>query len=159
MSRFPEPSPANDYLVEHCSHLQRSFQHWTGRDLVDSALSPAEQAKTLFNAPFALVSADTAADPVYNYGNRTALALFEMTWAELTVMPGRQSAEPVNQEERDRLLAEVAAKGFVEHYDGIRISKNGRRFIIQDVTVWNLLDAAGKHYGQAAMFARWTFLS
>lgn len=93
-----------------------------------------------------------------NYGNRAALALWEMPWDELTRTPSRLTAEPVAREERARLLAEVTAHGHIANYAGVRISKTGRRFRIQQAIVWNLLDEAGGHYGQAAMFDRWEFL-
>jgi hypothetical protein len=156
--RFPEPGPANHYLADHLARVQASLCHWTGRDLVDRRLPPDEQARQLFEAPFVLVSHDTAADPIFNYANRTALTLWEMTWQEFTTLPSRQPVEPDERETRARLLAEVASRGFIEHYAGVRIAQSGRRFRIQDVIVWNLLDEHGQPYGQAAMFAHWTFL-
>ena len=38
------------------------------------------------------------------------------------------AAEAPLREERARLLAAVAANGFIDDYSGIRISKSGRRF-------------------------------
>ena len=105
-----------------------------------------------------LVSHGTEADPVLNYGNAAALALWEMSWAELTRTPSRLTAEAPNRAERARLLAAVTARGFIDDYSGIRISKTGRRFIISQATVWNLLTEQGKPYGQAAMFGAWEFL-
>jgi predicted DNA-binding protein (UPF0251 family) len=81
-----------------------------------------------------------------------------MSWAELTRTPSRLTAEAPNREERARLLAEVAARGFIDDYSGIRISKTGRRFRIAQATVWNLLSETGQPCGQAAMFSRWEFL-
>ena len=74
-------------------------------------------------------------------------------------MPSRLSAEPVHQSARERLLATVAQQGYMDDYSGIRIAKSGRRFAIEQATVWNLLDNDGAYYGQAATFSRWTFLS
>jgi hypothetical protein len=93
-----------------------------------------------------------------NYGNQTALALWEMPWEELTRTPSRLTAEAPNREERARLLAAVTARGFIDDYSGMRISKNGRRFEISQATVWNLIALDGSHYGQAAMFQTWKFL-
>ena len=115
-------------------------------------------AEKLFHAPFVLVSHDTESDPVLNYGNAAALALWEMTWEELTRTPSRLTAEAPNREERARLLATVAARGFIDDYSGGRISKAGRRFKISRATVWNLLTKDGRPGGQAAMFDRWEFL-
>ena len=140
--------------------IARSLKHWTGRDLLSagapvSGLSPAEFAEKVFQAPFVLVSHGTEADPVLNYGNRTALSRWEMSWDELTRTPSRLTAEAPNREERARLLAAVTARGFIDDYSGIRISKNGRRFRISQAMVWNLIDDNQKYAGQAAMFSHW----
>ena len=118
----------------------------------------SERVVHIYNAPIAVVSHGTEADSVFNYGNRVALDLFEMTWDELTRLPSRQSAETVSQKDRARLLADVTAKGFIDRYSGVRISRSGRRFMIESATVWNLLDGDDAHYGQAAMFRHWHFL-
>ena len=43
-------------------------------------------------------------------------------WDDFTSMPSRLSAEPLAQEERDRLLARVGSHGYIDDYSGIRIS-------------------------------------
>lgn len=138
--------------------IARSLKHWTGRDLWPGNLPPAEFAERVFHAPFVLVSHGTETDPVLNYGNQPALTLWEMSWDEITRTPSRLTAEAPNREERARLLAAVTARGFIDDYSGIRISKTGRRFRIQQATVWNLLGENGNDAGQAAMFSQWEFL-
>jgi hypothetical protein len=81
-----------------------------------------------------------------------------MTWAEFTTLKSRESAEKVEQPERERLLHEVETTGFTANYAGIRRTRSGRRFRIEGVTVWEVHDAAGRRLGQAASFDRWTFL-
>lgn len=120
---------------------------------------PVQLAEQIFHAPFVLVSHGTEADPVLNYGNQAALALWEMSWTELTRTPSRLTAEAPNREERARLLAAVTARGFIDDYSGIRVSKSGRRFRIAQATVWNLLDERQHYCGQAAMFSHWEFLA
>lgn len=149
---------ASDWAVAHAGTLARSFRHWLGRELLSGVTEPRALAEALFAAPFVLVSHGTQADPVLNYGNRAALALWEMSWDELTRTPSRLTAEPVAREERARLLAEVTQHGHIANYAGVRISKSGRRFRIAQAVVWNLLDERGAHYGQAAMFDRWDYL-
>ncbi len=138
--------------------MARSLKHWTGRELLAGIFSPVELAQKVFEAPFVLVSHGTEADPVLNYGNATALALWEMSWEELTRTPSRLTAEAPNREERARLLAAVTERGFIDDYSGVRISKTRRRFRISQATVWNLLTEDNKLCGQAAMFDRWEFL-
>lgn len=145
-------------LIAHVVCLARSLKHWTGRDLATGISEPHELARTIFEAPFALVSHGTEPDPILNYGNRTALNLWEMSWEELTRTPSRFTAEAPNREERARLLAAVTERGFIDDYSGIRISKSGRRFRIARATVWNLLTETGAPCGQAAMFDAWEFI-
>jgi hypothetical protein len=147
-----------NFAVAHALTLAHSFRKFTGRDLLPGVTDGRELAEELFHAPFVVVSHGTEADPILNYGNAAALALWEMSWDELTRIPSRLTAETPLREERARLLAAVAARGFIDDYAGVRISKSGRRFRIEQATVWNLVDADGAPCGQAATFAAWEFL-
>jgi MEKHLA domain. len=155
MSGTAPPDTANGYLLAHASLMAESYRRWTGRDLVDPQVPAGDVGHWLYVAPFVLLSHGTGDEPLFTYANRTALLLFELTWAELVILPSRRSAEPVEQEERSRLLAEVTAHGFIDDYAGIRVSRSGRRFRIEAATVWNLVDASGTYRGQAATFSHW----
>jgi hypothetical protein len=63
-----------------------------------------------------------------------------LDWEQFTQMPSRKTVAAVEQEERDRLLAEAATKGFVTNYVGVRTSSTGKRFYIEDTILWNVLD-------------------
>jgi hypothetical protein len=158
MSVPPIPSEENAYLAEHVAILRRSFRHWTRRDLLDPRMTDADAARYLFTAPFAVVSHNKDPDPLFNYANRTALSLFGMSWEELIACPSRLSAKQENQEARERLLKEVAERGFVEGYRGIRIGRHGRQFEIEEAVIWNLRDSRGITCGQAASFKHWKWL-
>ena len=71
-----------DFAIAHTTCLARSLKHWTGRELLPDVFNPIELSQKIFEAPFALVSHGMEADPVLNYGNRAALALWEMSWGE-----------------------------------------------------------------------------
>lgn len=148
----------NALVIAQTQLVARSLKHFTQRDLLPGTFSAVEFAEKIFHAPFVLLSHGTEPDPLLNYGNAPALALWEMSWAELTRTPSRLTAEAPNREERARLLAAVTEHGFIDDYSGIRISKTGRRFRIAQATVWNLIDERGMYSGQAAMFSRWEFL-
>lgn len=157
MTGFSEPNVENSYLVEHVNCLRSSLRSLTGRELIATVADAVEAAKALYYAPFVVVSHDTLADPVFNYGNRAALDLFEMTWQELTTLPSRLSAESPHQAERSRLLHQVSTAGFIDNYSGIRISRTGKKFWIEQAIVWNLL-IDGEYFGQAATFQHWRFI-
>ena len=109
------------------SHLQ-----FVGRPLV-----PAQaDARWLYeDAPFGLLAHDADADPTFVYANLTAQRAFEYDWDEFTGLRSRLSAEPQNQEDRDRLLDAVARDNFF---------------------MWTLIHPDGRPAGQAATFSRWT---
>lgn len=154
-----KPCPENHHLAEHAALLLGSYHRITGRELLaDASADPREAASQLWHAPFFVSSHDGGADPVLYYGNRTALALFGMAWDEFVGTPSRFTAEPENRDERARMLERAARQGYIDDYSGIRISKDGRRFRIQQAIIWNLVDEQGVSHGQAATFERWTCL-
>lgn len=152
------PTEKNNFLVEHVLDIRNSYRRLLLKELIPGILADELFAKQLFNAPFAVVSHDTASDPVFNYANLKALELFELSWEDFIHLPSRLSAEPLNQAEREQLLAEVTEQGFIDHYEGVRISSTGKRFLIRNAIVWNLMDKNQCHKGQAACFDQWAFL-
>lgn len=132
--------------------IAESHLRLTGRPLVPVASDPAS---AMWEMPAVILAHDTEADPLFFYGNRAALDLFELDAAQFVGMPSRLSAEPLLREERGALLDRVTRHGFIDDYSGIRISATGRRFRIEQATVWNLVDSAGQMHGQAATFSRW----
>lgn len=129
-----------------------SYRKLTGRPLV---VTEGGLVEALWLAPAAIVAHGIEPDPVFFFGNRTALSLFEMDFAAFTQLPSRLSAEPMLREARGRLLDRVARDGIIDDYAGVRISSTGRRFRIVGATVWNLTDPEGAHAGQAAAFSDW----
>lgn len=141
------------------SLLIGSYHRLTGHSLIPEDLPVETVASWLYElAPFGLLAHNTASDPVFIYGNRVAQQLFEYEWDELVGLPSRLSAEAPDRNQRERFLEEVHRQGFITGYRGIRISKSGKRFWIENATVWQLTDAQGKYYGQAAVLPKATFL-
>lgn len=149
------PGRANGFLAQHIDRLCSSYARLLGRALVDVPGSGETRAEAVFNADFAVLSSGLEADPLFNYANRTALGLFELTWSQLLATPARESAETENQAKREQLMQQVREHGYIEDYAGVRVSTSGRRFMIECATVWNVVDDDGRHHGQAAMFPRW----
>ena len=130
-----------------------SYHRLTGKYLIDRSQPDLWQA--CWTAPRVIVAHGIETDPIFFYGNQLALGLFELGFAEFTQLPSRYSAEPLLREERDALLTRVRDHGFIDDYAGVRVSASGRRFRIQQATVWNLLDERGRRHGQAATFEHW----
>lgn len=145
-----EPRKENQFALETADLLCLSFKRLTGKPLLTSG---ADLGQRLYEAPFAVLAHDTQPDPIFFYANLAAQKVFEITWDEIVTLPSRVSAEAPNQTERARLLEEVKRNGFISNYSGVRISKTGRRFLVQNATVWNLTNNDGVYCGQAATFA------
>ena len=138
--------------------LAGSHARLVGTPLVpeDAGGDAAAQARWLYEtAPFCVLAHNTDADPRFVYANRAAQARFEYGWDEFTTLPSRLSAEAPDRTERQRLLDAVTRDGFISDYRGLRIARSGRRFWIEDATVWQLIDEAGTLRGQAATFRNW----
>lgn len=157
-SGYGEPGPENAWQSAHAELLISSYLRITGKELVERKGARAEMSRALYEAPYGIVSHGLGEDPVFNYGNRAALELFEISWRDFVALPSRESAEAVDRAERQRLLDRVSQYGFVDDYRGIRISATGRRFRIERATVWNVIDEHNVYRGQAAVIFRWSAL-
>jgi len=129
--------------------LAESYERLAGTPLIAAG---DDLAEALWRHPAAIVAHGIEDDPIFFFGNAAALAAFELDFAGFTRLPSRLSAEPGLRAEREALLARVAAQGMIRDYAGIRISATGRRFPIDQVVIWDLIDQAGIRHGQAAMF-------
>lgn len=147
------PSRDNAFKLAHAELLLHSYRTLLKRELLSA--SSTDVGRALYEAPMVILAHDTAADPVFFYGNLAAQQLFELGWAELVALPSRYSAEPVAREERQRLLDLVTRQGYIDNYAGVRIAKSGKRFRIEHATVWNLQGKDGQVLGQAAAFNHW----
>lgn len=149
-----EPSFSHDFHAAHVERLADSYRKWTGRELVEST-SDLSLAEVVYRSPAVILSHNTAPDPLFNYANLAGQGLFEMSWETVISTPSRHSAEPVERTERARLMEAVTARGFIDDYRGVRVSASGKRFLIEQATVWNVLDSSEQLIGQAASFDHW----
>ncbi|MBW8833916.1 MAG: MEKHLA domain-containing protein [Paraburkholderia graminis] len=135
--------------------LSDSYARLLGVPLVPQPMSAADAAEWLYeHAPFAVLAHNTDPDPVFIYGNKAAQRRFEYSWDEITRLPSRLSAEAPNREERQQFLARVERLGYEAGYKGVRVTQSGRRFMIEEATLWQLLDEQGKLHGQAVVIPR-----
>ncbi|TCO09152.1 MEKHLA domain-containing protein [Natronoflexus pectinivorans] len=152
MQKNDLPSNENGYLKDYIFLITSSLKNLTNIELVDFSLNLEEQAKQVFNSDYVLLAHNATQEPIFNYANKTALRLFEMSWDEITNMSSKYSAESDERAKREKVLADVTEKGYSKNYSGIRISKTGRRFKIQNAVIWNVYDSENNRVGQAAMF-------
>ncbi len=158
MKKSPEKFWQKLWDIEWTQALLDSYARLLKEELISREGTAMEQAERLFKSPFVVASHGLQDDPILNYGNQTALDLWEMDWEQFTQTPSRLTAEPMNREERARMLKQARTHGYIRDYRGIRISRTGQRFLVERATVWNLHKPDGTPLGQAATFSDWTFL-
>jgi hypothetical protein len=146
-------------VVEWSQLLLDSYRHWIRKDLIERTPHVKQQARLLFEASFVVVSHGAEPDPILNYGNQTALDLWELPWDQFIKTPSRLTAEPDDRAERGSMLERAKLNGYFDGYRGVRISSTGRRFLVEQALIWNVIDPAGKPIGQAATFSQWSNVS
>lgn len=136
--------------------LLSSYRQLLGHDLVPATVDLIDAAAWLqHEAPFCVLAHDASDDPRFIFANDSAHRCFDYPDGQLLGLPSRLSAATPDQQEREQLLRAVREHGYACGYRGLRIAKTGRRFWIEDVTVWNLIDEMGVRHGQAATYRRW----
>ncbi len=146
------------WVQEWTQDLLNNYARLLKQELFIREGTPREQAERLFKSTFVVASHGLQDDPILNYGNQAALDLWEMDWEQFIQTPSRLTAEPVNREERARMLAQAKTHGYISDYRGIRISSSSKRFLVEKATVWNIQKPDGTPLGQAATFSAWTYL-
>jgi hypothetical protein len=145
-------------MIDFADAMSQSYTHWTGRNIIFPEAEGYALAERLYHAPFVLLSHDGKIDPMFRYANLSAQRLWSRSWDDFTLLPSRLSADAHEREERQRLLDKVNEKGYVDDYQGIRVTSDGKRFKIRRCTVWNVMDMRNRVIGQAAMFDRWEWI-
>lgn len=146
------------WVLEWTQVLLNNYARLLKQELILREGTQLEQAACLFKSTFVVASHGLQDDPILSYGNQAALDLWEMNWEQFTQTPSRLTSEPVNREERARMLAQAKTYGYISDYRGIRISRSGKRFLVERATVWNIHKSDGTPLGQAATFSDWTYL-
>lgn len=82
-----------------------------------------------------------------------------MDWQQFTQTPSRLTAEPINREERARMLEQGKTQGYISDYRGVRISSTGKRFLVDQAIIWNIHKSDITTIGQGATFFSWKYLT
>ena len=141
--------------------LLQSHQRAFSRPLIASA-QPGHSRRllcqNLFACGFPVLAHGTEQDPALSYANAAALQLWDSHWDGLIGMPSRLTAPDSELAERSSALGQAKRLDAVQNYRGIRISRKGRRFMINKARIWTLWDAEEGVCGQAACFSDWWWL-
>ena len=156
-SRIPLNSK-HDCRSQHVHNVLRSYYNLLGHKFENLNLEEPTLGEVILHSEWVVISHGNGPDPLFNYGNKKVLSLFEVNLNELKKIRSRNSAEPTLQSDREVFMQQVKAKGFATGYSGVRISATGKRFKIKNVTVWNVTDENGNPAGQAACFKDWDYI-
>ena len=141
--------------------LLQSHQRAFSRPLIASAQPDRSKGllcQNLFACGFPVLAHGTEQDPELSYANAAALQLWDSHWDELIGMPSRLTAPDSERAERSNALGQAKRLDAVQNYRGIRISRKGRRFMINKARIWTLWNAEELVCGQAACFSDWWWL-
>jgi hypothetical protein len=127
-SELPPARFSNAGLRKRIGSIASSYRRLTQRELGPPG---PDVVSALWWAPQVIVAHGTEPDPIFFFGNRMALSLFEMTLDAFTSMPSRLSAEPLQRSAR-------RPRRLIDDYTGIRISATGRQFRIERA-IWNIV--------------------
>jgi len=122
--------PDSPYSLDLVTCLLTSHLHLTGQPLLERlpGETDAALAARLYAAAFVVLAHGTEPDPLFNYANLAAQALFERDWDEFIGLPSRLSAEaPVRGP--DGLCIEAANDEPGEALGEIRA--NSRRYMFE----------------------------
>ena len=62
------------------------------------------------------------------------------------------------RQERQQALNTAQMQDAIWGYGGVRINRDGRRFMIRNARIWTLWDEEERSCGQAACFSDWWYL-
>ena len=116
------------------------------------------RCQELFACGFPVLAHGTGQDPRLSYANAAALQVWETDWTGLIGMPSRLTAPESERQERRQALGQAHSQLAITGYRGIRISRKGRRFMINNARIWTLWDQEERVIGQAASFRDWWWL-
>ena len=142
------------------AQLLQSHQLAFQRPLIASARQQPLRlsCQELFACGFPVLAHDGGPEPKLTYANAAALGLWDAPWDELVGLPSRLTAPTAEQAERSLALNKAKSEDAIEGYSGIRISRKGRRFMIQNARIWTLWDEQQQACGQAASFSNWWWM-
>ena len=141
--------------------LLTSHQRAFGRPLIAAARASQSMrlcCQDLFACGFPVLAHGTGSDPTLSYANAAALQLWETNWDDLIGMPSRLTAPEMERAERRSALGEAESLKALKGYGGIRINRQGRRFMIRNARIWTLWDEEERSCGQAACFSDWWWI-
>eukprot|EP00271_Cylindrocystis_brebissonii_P002248 TRINITY_DN12699_c0_g1_i1.p1 TRINITY_DN12699_c0_g1~~TRINITY_DN12699_c0_g1_i1.p1 ORF type:complete len:256 (-),score=42.92 TRINITY_DN12699_c0_g1_i1:548-1315(-) len=153
-SASPPPPPLpylSGEVIMHSLAVIDSYFRATGKPIFPSSVEISVAAKALWELPRVVVTQGTEEDPLYNYGNKAALDLFEMDWPTFTSSVARKWA-PEEEQTAHSELVKSAVQGVQDIGGLVRVTSSGQTFKISQGAWWALTTLDGEPFGQGAVF-------
>lgn len=106
------------------------------------------------NERFGILSHGTQPDPIYNYGNRASLILFDQTLENLCKTASRYSTVESLMEDREQLIQQINSVGHGTISNAIRTTTKGKLFVMETIWIWHVYHPDGRRIGLAALYDR-----
>lgn len=147
------PGEENDFQNTFLQKVLASHLCVVGKPLLAGL-----HGRDVWSGDFALLTHRGDPQAMLNYGNAFALRPWEFDWDQFSATPSSATAPEEGRAAREEMMQQVIQNGFVTGYSGQRISRTGRLFLIQDVTIWRLLEESGESLGVGAFFRHYQYL-
>ena len=107
------------------------------------------------NERFGILSHGTQQDPIYNYGNKASLLLFDETLENLCQTPSRYSTVESLMQDREQLIQQIADVGYGTITNALRTTTRGKLFVMETIWIWHVHHPNnGQRIGLAALYDR-----
>lgn len=108
------------------------------------------------NERFGILSHGTQTDPIYNYGNKASLILFDQTVDNLCKTASRYSTVESLMEDREQLIQQINDSGYGTISNAVRRTLGEEKlFVIETIWIWHVYHPDdGRRIGLAALYDR-----
>lgn len=137
-------------IAEQMLLLNKRFEE-SFNDTLVPFLDAQDLAIKLHHAPYPLFAYDGNDNPKYTYMNLAAQRLFKVEQHEVKHLHVTETTEELLRKNLLNFIQEVKSKKRYLSYSGLRITKNGERFRLENAYLWVIYDDHKQYIGQGCM--------
>lgn len=133
---------STDFYVQHSLLIYESFTN----NFIEFPIhfsDPVDLVLKLYHAPFIVFSVDNSETPKYNYLNYRAQQAFEINRNNLNNFYLKDSVPEQLQNNLLGFTKHIRETGKFSNYNGVRMSRGGNQFRLNNAYVWSLLSSDG----------------
>ncbi len=138
-----------------------SHKKYLAKPVLEPEPSEEQRAAAFWEVPFVLMVHDDSEQCLLEYGNKAALALFEMEYLDFFGTSSFAIVAPDETVQQDWIWAMRDVEERFEKYTVVpklrMMSSTGRPFVAKDVLVFRVDSLEDEPIGQAVMFSKWQY--